>query len=214
MSRDKDYQRIRELMVENQVQARGVHDNNVLSAMRKVPRHQFVPPELERESYMDKPLPIGKGQTISQPYIVGYMTSLLHLTGDEKVLEIGTGSGYQTALLAETAAQVFSIELIESLSKRSAKKLSNIGYTNIHFRTGDGFKGWPEQAPFDRVILTSAPPEIPDTLLNQLDPESGIMVAPEGRNNQVLYQIRMEYGRPIKNAICPVRFVPMLPQKD
>ncbi len=169
----------REAMVRYQIEARGIKDPRVLEAMRKVPRHLFVPLEYREFSYEDRPLPIGEGQTISQPYIIALMTQALDLKGDEKVLEVGTGSGYQAAILGELAKEVFSIELEKSLAERARKLLEELGYNNIHIKIGDGFFGLPEEAPFDRIIITCAAPRIPEPLIDQLK-DGGRMVLPLG----------------------------------
>jgi protein-L-isoaspartate(D-aspartate) O-methyltransferase len=195
-------------MVEDQIVARGVKDVRVLEAMRKVPRHLFVPPSEVEHAYVDSPLPIGNGQTISQPYIVALMTELLQLKGDEKVLEIGTGSGYQAAILAELCKEVYTIEIIDALAKRAAATLNALGYKNIKVKTGDGYKGWEEYAPFDAIIVTAAPEEVPPPLLEQLK-EGGRLVIPLGEYFQELYLITKEKGEIKKKSIIPVRFVPM-----
>ncbi len=203
-----DFQAMREKMVETQIRARGVKDPRVLSAMIKVERHLFVPKDLWTSAYADHPLPIGEGQTISQPYIVALMTELLGLKGGEKVLEIGTGSGYQAAILAELAKEVYTIEIIEPLSNVAKKILLQLGYRNIRVRTGDGYLGWPEAAPFDAIIVTAAPGHIPQPLLDQLR-EGGRMVVPVGTYSQVLKKIVKRSGRIETTDITPVVFVPM-----
>jgi protein-L-isoaspartate(D-aspartate) O-methyltransferase len=174
-----EYEAARELMVQSQLEARGITDPRVLQAMRKVPRHLFVPEPIRYKAYDDMALSIGEGQTISQPYMVALMTELLCLRGTEKVLEVGTGSGYQAAVLAELAREVYTVERMESLSLRARKVLGELGYGNIHFRVGDGTLGWPEEAPFDRVIVTAAAPAVPEPLRQQLA-EGGIIVIPVG----------------------------------
>lgn len=173
------FARERERMVEEQLVRRGITDARVLEAMRKVPRHLFVEEALRDRAYGDHPLPIGEGQTISQPYIVGIMTQLLHLTGSEKVLEIGSGSGYQTAVLAELARRVCSVERIASLAARARATLEAMGYTNVWVRTADGTFGWPDEAPFDRILVSAAAPAVPEPLFDQLV-EGGRMVLPVG----------------------------------
>jgi len=173
------FARERERMVEEQLVRRGITDARVLEAMRKVPRHLFVEEALRDRAYGDHPLPIGEGQTISQPYIVGIMTQLLHLTGTEKVLEIGSGSGYQTAVLAELARRVCSVERIASLAARARATLEAMGYTNVWVRTADGTFGWPDEAPFDRILVSAAAPAVPEPLFEQLV-EGGRMVLPVG----------------------------------
>lgn len=198
----------RQAMIEEQIKKRGVSDQRLLEALNKVERHLFVPEKYRSMAYADHPLPIGEDQTISQPYIVALMTELLQLDGDEKVLEIGTGSGYQAAVLSELAALVFTIEIVKPLAERSQKLLDSLGYDNITLKCGDGYAGWAEQAPFDRIIVTCAPPEIPQPLIEQLA-DSGRMVAPVGEFWQELVLIE-KFGHEIrKTNIIPVRFVPM-----
>jgi protein-L-isoaspartate(D-aspartate) O-methyltransferase len=195
-------------MVSSQIESRGVKDPLVLKAMREVPRHEFVPDSQKSRAYGDYPLPIGEGQTISQPYIVALMTELLELHGTEKVLEIGTGSGYQAAILAELAKEVYTIEIIESLSVRSQAILDKLGYKNIYYRVGDGYRGWPEKAPFDGIIVTAAPPTIPQPLLDQLK-VGGILIIPVGEYFQELVKVvRTEKGYK-HYSVTGVRFVPM-----
>lgn len=200
----------REAMVKWQIEARGISDQRLLEAMRKVPRHLFVPPEYRDAAYEDRPLPIGEGQTISQPYIVALMTEALRLKGWERVLEIGTGSGYQAAILAELAEEVYTVEIIPSLAKRAEEILRRLGYTRVHVRSGDGAFGWPEAAPFDAIILTCAAPRVPERLLGQLK-DGGRMVLPLGENPfaQSLVLIVKEEGRPRKYTLTDVVFVPM-----
>ncbi len=198
----------RKAMVQEQITARGISDERVLAAMEKVPRHRFLPKHLWDEAYDDGPLPIGYGQTISQPYIVAYMTEQLALSGDEKVLEIGTGSGYQTAILAELAKEVYSVEIIPELGHRAARILKELGYTNVHVRIGDGYRGWPEEAPFDAILLAAAPDHIPQPLIDQLK-EGGRMILPVGEYYQDLVLIRKTPEGVIKESQIPVRFVPM-----
>jgi len=196
-------------MVERQIQARGVQDPRVLEALRRVPRHRFVPESYQSNAYADSPLPIGHGQTISQPYIVAYMTEALELQPSHRVLEIGTGSGYQAAVLAELAAEVYTIEIVPELAARSRQVLGALGYENVHVRTGNGYLGWPEAAPFDRVILTAAPDELPSTLVDQLAP-GGILIAPVGRDVQVITVVRRTDEGVVTEQTLPVRFVPMV----
>jgi protein-L-isoaspartate(D-aspartate) O-methyltransferase len=203
-----DFKAMREKMVETQIKARGVKDPRVLSALTKVERHRFVPEEYLNSAYSDQPLPIGEGQTISQPYIVALMTELLELKGNEKVLEIGTGSGYQAAVLAELAREVYSIEIIESLASIAKRRLSELGYQNIHVKAGDGYLGWPEAAPFDAIIVTAAPDHIPKPLIEQLK-EGGRMVLPVGTYTQELKKIVKRSGKIETTNIIPVVFVPM-----
>jgi protein-L-isoaspartate(D-aspartate) O-methyltransferase len=198
-------------LVENSIKGQGVYDREVLAAMQKVPRHQFVPVEYQSMSYWDRPLPIGDGQTISQPSLVAMMTELLELKRKDKVLEIGTGSGYQAAILGELVDSVFTIEIIETLGIRASNLLEHLGYTNIYLKIGDGYKGWPEHAPFDAIIVTCAPSAIPAPLQEQLA-EGGRMIIPVGEENTVqeLVLIRKKKGKLLEENIIPVRFVPML----
>ena len=205
---DDDYLNQRLVMVETQIARRNITDENVLEAMRKVPRHLFVPEEYRYESYRDGPLPIGRGQTISQPYIVAIMTELLKIDSASKVLEIGTGSGYQAAVLAEISDSVYTIEIIPELGRRAEKILDSLGYKSVHVRIGDGYLGWPEAAPFDAVIVTAAAPKIPQPLVDQLK-EGGRMVIPVGEFGQDLYLIIKQKDGLVKQSVIPVRFVPM-----
>lgn len=207
---NSSWQKRAEYMVKSQIEARDVSDQRVLLSMMKTPRHLFVPEPFRPLAYEDSALPIGERQTISQPYIVGLMTEQLNLTGKEKVLEIGTGSGYQAAILSQLTTEVFSIELIQVLADSSSQRLKDLGYDNVKVRWGDGYQGWPEQAPFDRIIVTAAPPEIPEKLLEQLAP-GGIMVLPVGDHYQELKRLeKSEDGRIESETIIPVRFVPMV----
>lgn len=196
-------------MVNDQLVARGITDRKVLKAMENTPRHRFMPQTLRQHAYYDGPLPIGEEQTISQPYIVAVMTELLKLKGQEKVLEIGTGSGYQAAILSQLADTCYSIELIKTLSDRATKLLKEMGYHNVVTKWGDGYKGWPEHAPFDRIIITAAPEEVPQALVDQLKVE-GIMVVPVGKTYQELLLITKTDKGIRKKTIFPVRFVPMV----
>ena len=199
----------RRRMVETQIVARGVEASDVLQAMQDVPRHFFVPEPLRDRAYLDGPQPIGSSQTISQPYIVALMTSLLELDGNEKVLEIGTGSGYQAAILSRLAKDVYTIEIRQELAKNARKTLADLGYRNIHFRVGDGYEGWPEAAPFDAIIVTAAPPETPRALVDQLK-VGGRLVIPVGRLIQDLeVHTKTEDGLE-RRKVIPVRFVPMV----
>jgi len=199
----------RQQMVEEQIAARGVIDPAVLNAMQKVERHLFVPAALQVVAYADEPLPIGHGQTISQPYIVAYMTEALQLKSGDRVLEIGTGSGYQAAVLAEIAKEVYTIELSKPLADTARDRLASLGYKNIEVACGDGYKGWPEKAPFDAIMVTAAPPEIPEELAKQLK-AGGRMIVPVGSFFQELYLVtRTETGFETK-PLLPVRFVPMV----
>ena len=195
-------------MVEYQIESRGVKDNRVLEALRKVPRHLFVPENLQNLAYNDEPLPIGSGQTISQPYIVAYMTEILELKQDDRVLEIGTGSGYQAAILAELVDSVFTIEILPQLSKNAAEILKELDYENIYFKVGNGFYGWSEEAPFDAIIVTAAPENIPQPLIDQLK-EGGRMIIPVGDFFQELYLMRKTDSGIKKEKKLPVRFVPL-----
>lgn len=199
---------MRENMVETQIKARGVKDHRVISAMLKVERHLFVPEEHQSSAYADQPLPIGGGQTISQPYIVALMTELLELKGEEKVLEVGTGSGYQAAILAELAKEVYTIEIIEPLASSAKNLLFELGYRNIRTKVGDGYSGWPEVAPFDAIIVTAAPDHTPEPLLDQLK-EGGRIVLPVGSYSQILKKITKRSGKIMSADITPVMFVPM-----
>ncbi len=203
-----DFKAMSEGMVETQIKARGVRDPRVLSAMLKVKRHLFVPGDLQSSSYEDRPLPIGEGQTISQPYIVAFMTEQLELKGTEKVLEVGTGSGYQAAILGELAKEVYTIEIVKPLGLSAQKRLQEMGYHNVFVRVGDGYLGWPEAAPFDAVIVTCAPDHIPAPLIEQLA-EGGRMVVPVGNISQDLRKIVKRSGKIESTDILPVLFVPM-----
>lgn len=207
-------QQLRELMVKKQIEARGVRDPRVLQAMLQVERHKFVPELSIPQAYEDHPLPIGYGQTISQPYIVALMTELCELDGSEKVLEIGTGSGYQAAILSLLAKEVYTIEIVEPLGKQAAVRLKSLGYKNVTVKIGDGYKGWPEHAPFDVIMLTAAPPTVPDALLNQLKEEGGILVAPVGDYHQELVKIVRNGNNYSQKVITYVRFVPMVPANE
>ena len=196
-------------MVETQIVPRGVRDPRVLDAMRRVPRHLFVEPGERAHAYEDHPLPIGGSQTISQPYIVALMTELLGLPPRARVLEIGTGSGYQSAVLSQIAAEVYSIEILPDLAQAASKKLKDLGYVNVTVRAGDGYRGWPEHAPFDGIIVTAAPEKIPEPLVDQLA-VGGRMVIPVGGFFQELKVFTREKdGRVTEKDIIPVRFVPM-----
>lgn len=200
----------RNRMVQNQIANRGITDEKVLEAFRQVERHKFVLPEYIPYAYNDSPLPIIEGQTISQPYIVAYMTDVLDLKKTDKVLEIGTGSGYQAAILAEICDSVFTIELFESLGKRSRDLFDQLGYTNINSKIGDGYKGWPEYAPFDAIVVTASPEKIPLPLQEQLA-EGGRMIIPVGGSNiQQLVLLRKRKGKIREESILPVRFVPLI----
>lgn len=200
----------RAAMVETQIENRGVTDKRVLAAMRKVPRHHFVPPEMRRFAYADGPLPIGHGQTISQPFIVAFMTAALELKGSERVLEIGTGSGYQAAVFGELVKEVYTIEIVKPLGEQAAKALAKAGYANVKTRIGDGYRGWPEAAPFDAIMVTCAPDDIPKPLIDQLA-EGGRMIIPVGGRGDVqeLVLLVKKAGKIERKNVLPVRFVPM-----
>jgi protein-L-isoaspartate(D-aspartate) O-methyltransferase len=199
----------RQLMVEEQIAARGVKDPRVLEAMRQVPRHEFVPFNWRAMAYVDRPLPIGYEQTISQPYIVAFMTEQLKLTSAETVLEIGTGSGYQAAILARLAAQVYSVEIVAPLAEAARGTLQRLGCWNVHIKTGDGSEGWPEHAPYNSIIVTCAPEDIPQALVRQLK-EGGRMMIPLGKAlHQELILLEKREGVIHQKAVLPVLFVPM-----
>ena len=209
---DPNFDRLRKLMIKNQLQSRGIRDDAVLEVMRSVERHNFVPENYRDRAYSDGPLPIGHGQTISQPYIVAFMTEQLQVSSQHKVLEIGTGSGYQAAILGELAKHVFTIEIIPELAEGAKNILNHLSYKNITVRAGDGYKGWPEESPFERIMVTAAPAEIPQTLVDQLAP-GGRMILPVGAQFLVQYLWVIEkddQGTVTKEKILPVRFVPMV----
>jgi protein-L-isoaspartate(D-aspartate) O-methyltransferase len=207
-----DYKEHRELMIETQLIPRGIKDRNVLDAMGRVPRHLFVDSSTISNAYSDMALPIGEGQTISQPYMVAVMTELLELNNTQKVLEIGTGSGYQAAVLAELAREVFTIERIVSLAEKAKKRFQDLSYLNIRIKADDGTLGWPEEAPFDRIIITAGSPEIPAPLIEQLS-EGGIIVIPVGNlYSQQLLKYRKSGKKPIIEYHTPCVFVPLLGQ--
>jgi protein-L-isoaspartate(D-aspartate) O-methyltransferase len=198
----------RRRMVEEQLVPRGISDERVLRAMATVPRHMFVPPAMRPLAYLDSPLPIGLNQTISQPYIVAAMTEQLALGEEARVLEIGTGSGYQTAVLAEIAAEVYSIEIVEPLASQAEAVLGQLGYRNVHLRVGDGYQGWPEAAPFDAVLVAAAPPAIPAPLVEQLA-VGGKLLIPVGSNTQELRVLTKTASGVTSERLFEVRFVPM-----
>lgn len=205
---DPSRQAERDRMVRFNIASSGVKDPAVLEAMRRVPRHMFVPPFYSEMAYDDRALPIEYGQTISQPSLVAYMVESLSLRGDEKVLEIGTGSGYQAAVLAEIVPQVFTIEIIEPLAQRAMETLKSMGYHNVQVRTGDGYRGWPEEAPFDAIILTASPDHIPQPLLDQMA-TGGRLIAPVGQFFQRLVLVRRTDEGYERSELLPVMFVPM-----
>jgi protein-L-isoaspartate(D-aspartate) O-methyltransferase len=204
-----DFSSLREKMVEVQIAGRGIKNAKVLDAMGKVPRHFFVPEELRDSAYVDGPLPIGSGQTISQPYIVAYMTEILELSGAERVLEVGTGSGYQTAVLAEIVKDVFTIEVVSTLSQRAQDVLKSLGYANIQFKIGDGTRGWKDFAPYDAIMVTAAPGSVPKVLQEQLQ-VGGRMIIPIGVDYQELVLVRREERTFKETRLLPVRFVPLV----
>ncbi|HEX5491727.1 MAG TPA: protein-L-isoaspartate(D-aspartate) O-methyltransferase [Candidatus Udaeobacter sp.] len=205
-----DFAAQRQRMVEQQLKPRGIKDGRLLAAMTKVPREEFVPVNARADAYQDRPLPIGYEQTISQPYLVAFMTEQLRPQQSDRVLEIGSGSGYQAAILAELVANVYTVEIVEPLAKTAEATLRRLGYTNVHMRVGDGYKGWPEEAPFDAIIVTCAPDKVPQPLIDQLK-DGGRMVIPVGeRFAQQLYLLEKKNGQLKQSATLPVRFVPML----
>lgn len=210
LSQNSNFDKQREQMVATQIQARGITDKIVLEAFRKVPRHKFVLPKYQQYAYIDSPLPIDEGQTISQPYIVAFMTDVLDLKASDKVLEIGTGSGYQAAILAELCDSVFTIDIFELLVNKTTSVFKELKYTNIYAKTADGYKGWPEHAPFDAIIVTCSPTHIPQPLKEQLA-EGGKMIIPVGPSgNQKLILLEKRKGKLKEKDVLPVRFVPMI----
>lgn len=195
-------------MVEQEIRDRGIRDERVLRAMLDVPRHKFVPTAVQEEAYGDGSLPIGEGQTITQPYVVAHMTEALELAPDARVLEVGTGSGYQAAILAEIAAEVYTIEIVPELAERAAEVLDAIGYDNVYTRLGDGYRGWPEAAPFDGIVVTAAPDEVPAPLVEQLA-VGGRLVIPVGKFVQTVRVITKTADGVNSETTIPVRFVPM-----
>lgn len=210
--------RARNSMVEKDIARDGhwgrtpVTDETVLEAMRTVPRHRFVPEKHRQHAYADRPLPIGHGQTISQPYIVAYMTQMLDLEPEDVVLEVGTGSGYQAAVLAEIVKEVYTIEIIEELAKSARERLAGLGYANVHVRIGDGYFGWEEHAPFDAIIVTAAPSHIPPPLIEQLKPggKMAIPVGPQFMGQNLMLVDKRDDGSVVKRNVMPVRFVPLI----
>ena len=196
-------------MAQEHIRARGIRNDSVLAAMARVPRHRFVPRSYEHLAYADQPLPIGLDQTISQPYIVAYMTEAAEISADEKVLEIGTGSGYQAAILGEIAREVYTVELLPELASRARAVLQELGYTNINVRTGDGYAGWPEHAPFDAIVVTAAPDHVPPALVDQLA-LNGRMIIPVGVGDQEMRVITKTPAGVVQQVTLPVRFVPLV----
>ena len=209
-----DFAAQRQRMVEQQLKPRGIKDERVLAAMTKVPRDEFIPLDARADAYEDGPLPIGYDQTISQPYVVAFMTEQLRPKQNDRVLEIGSGSGYQAAILAELMAEVYTVEIVPPLGKTAEATLKRLGYKNVHIKVGDGYKGWPEEAPFDAIIVTCAPEKVPQPLVDQLE-EGGRMVIPVGeRFAQQLHLFEKKNGQLKESVTLPVRFVPMLRSKE
>jgi len=205
-----NYEKEREQMVKSQLACRGIRDKRVLDAMRQVPSHLFIPEDMRQLAYCDGPLPIGHGQTISQPYIVALMTELLELTGQEKVLEIGTGSGYQAAILSRLVPQVYSIERHAALARQAEKILAQLGYDNVMVIVSDGTLGWPEHSPYEAIIITAAAPDVPQPLIDQLA-DGGRLVAPVGtRWSQSLVKVKRQGGSLMTEQLTPVAFVPLV----
>jgi len=212
-SQQTDWKNWTKKMVREQIIRRGISNNQVIDVMQNTPRHRFVPDGVADYAYQDNALPIGKGQTISQPYIVAFMTETLDVNSAYKVLEIGTGSGYQAAVLSPLVKHVYTIEIVKMLAQRADSTLKALSYNNVTVRWGDGYKGWPEEAPFDRIIGTAAPPEIPKALIDQLKP-GGKMVLPVGTNwQEIVVLTKSKSGKIQKKNVLPVRFVPMVHQK-
>ncbi len=208
LKQDEELQEKREQMIERQLKSRGIYDSKVLAAFRKVAREKFVPESLTTKAYEDHPLPIGYDQTISQPYIVAFMTECLELKKTDRVLEIGTGSAYQTAILAELVQEVYSIEIVEELHHTAGTRLDQLGYRNVHLKCGNGRDGWPEAAPFDKIIVAAASLQIPSTLIEELQ-EDGKIIMPLGADEQDLILGRKENGVLVTKQLIPVRFVPL-----
>ncbi len=203
-------------MIREQIAARGIKNPEVLRVMGEIPRHLFVPANVREQAYEDRPVPIGYGQTISQPFIVGFMTELLDVQSQHRILEIGTGSGYQAAILSKLSKEVFTIEIVPELAQSAEALFRRLGYRNIFVRSGDGYLGWPEASPFDRIILTAAPPEIPPILIDQLKP-GGRLLAPVGSSpvsQQIIMVEKTKDGKILQRAVLPVRFVPMVRPQD
>lgn len=209
-----EHQRLRNRMVSRQIEARGVSIPAVLEAMRSVPRHRFAPDHRAELAYTDRPLPIGHGQTISQPYIVAFMTELAEPAAGDRALEVGTGSGYQTAVLAEIVDSVYTVEIIPELARSARTRLTELGYDNVRVKTGDGYEGWPQHAPFDLIVVTAAPERIPPPLIDQLA-NGGRLVIPVGpsRGTQQLTVVTKTNGKITRRQVAPVRFVPFLEQE-
>lgn len=205
-----DHERKRRLMVEEQLKGRGIENEHVLNAFLEVERHLFVPEDLENNAYDDRPLSIGSNQTISQPYMVALMTEVLGIDKDDKVLEIGTGSGYQTAILSKVSKEVCSIERIGALAEKAESLLAKLGFSNIKYKVGDGTLGWPEESPFDKIIVTAATPRIPDPLINQLKDRGRIVLPLGGSFGQILTLIEKNGQSFIKKDICGCTFVPLI----
>ena len=199
-------------MVQDQIEARGIKDKAVLSAMRQTPRHEFMPQEARPAAYDDHAVAIGHGQTISQPFVVAFMSEALGIAKHHRVLEIGTGSGYQAAILSQLAAEVDTIEIVPALARSAQETLTRLGYRNVHVREGDGYKGWPEKAPFDRIMLTAAPPEMPQALIDQLKPGGKLIapIGPTGGNQELIVLEKSPTGKITRRSVLPVRFVPMV----
>ena len=206
---EQDFAVARQHMVEDQIKGRGITDSRVTEVMSSVPRHEFVPEDYRAHAYEDHPLPIGYGQTISQPYIVAFMTEQLRSQPTDRVLEIGTGSGYQAAVLSKLVAEVYTIEILKPLAQRAEVDLRRLNYSNVKVKAGDGYKGWPEHAPFDAIIVTAAPDHVPQPLIDQLK-EGGRMIIPVGgREMQQLYLLEKHVGKLTQRAVLPVNFVPL-----
>ena len=210
MDKERRFEEERSRMVETQLLPRGIKDESVLLAMKKVPRHRFVPADLMEFAYEDRPLPIGEGQTISQPYMVALMTQSLELKGDESVLEIGSGSGYQAAILAELARQVYTIERIEELCNRCSEILKTLGYVNVNLKTGDGSEGWPEFAPYDGIMVTAGSPEIPEVLAEQVNEGGRFVIPVGGYYSQELAVVHKTHGNLERKNVCGCVFVPLI----
>ena len=207
----ESYRERREEMVRRDIAARGIDDERVLQAMRSVHRHRFVPEDMRPYAYEDRPLPIGRDQTISQPFVVAYMTAMLDLRPGQKVYELGTGSGYQAAVAAEIVDAVYTVEIVDELARRARTTLKALGYDDVHVRSGDGWLGWPEAAPFDRMIVTAAAPELPETLLEQLKPDGKMILplGPPGGAQKLMLVHKKHDGEIVTRELLDVRFVPV-----